>query len=307
MSLFDRFLNRSAISKTVDIAEEKIIASLLVMAWVVEARDPYTGGHLWRVSRFSRLLADRSGLPEEEAARISIGGFLHDLGKVGIPDAILSKKDKLTDEEYEIIKTHPEVGKRMLAGHPFSSLAMDAVFMHHETPDGLGYPRGLKKGEIPTVARIVGICDAFDAMTSTRPYRRGMPVEKALSIIADNLGRQFDGEFGERFIRLGENAELNHIVGHSDEGIPLRDCLMCGPTVVVQRNATAGDAVYCRCCGGEYRLETDGAGLQPVPTGAKGSAADLEPVPDDALIGRLVGESAHIIQTGKLLSVSHQF
>lgn len=293
MNLRDLFRFRNTSPKNMSIPGEKILASLLVMAWVVEARDPYTGGHLWRVSRFSRLLAERAGLPDDQSARIAIGGFLHDLGKVGIPDAILGKKGKLTDAEYEVIKTHPEIGRRMLAGHPFSALAMDAVFMHHETPDGRGYPSGLKKGEIPAVARIVGICDAFDAMTSTRPYRRGMPTEQALGIIRDNLGRQFDGEFGEHFVKLGNTADLHHIVSHSDEGIPLRECLMCGPTVVVQRESSPGDRVYCRSCGTEYRLE--GEGLDIVPTGSTGDAAALEPNPDYDLITRLVANSARIL------------
>ena len=89
---------------------EDLLASLLVMAWMVEARDPYTGGHLWRVSQFSRLLAQATGRSEFEVARIAIGGFLHDLGKISVPDAILNKKDRLTDDEYAVIKTHPEAG-----------------------------------------------------------------------------------------------------------------------------------------------------------------------------------------------------
>jgi len=296
MSLFDFFRHRATQQGGLGSQDEKVLASLLVMAWVVEARDPYTGGHLWRVSRFSHLLADKAGLSEEEVARIAVGGFLHDLGKVGIPDAILNKKDKLTDEEYAVIKTHPDVGRRMLAGHPFSTLVLDAVFAHHETPDGRGYPQGLRSGQIPVVARIVGICDAFDAMTSSRPYRRGMAVEKALSIIRDNLGRQFDGEFGEQFLALGEAGRLDHVVGHTDEGIPLRECLMCGPVVVIQKNAKPGDLVHCPACSSEYRLEGDAAEqLKPVATGAKVSPGRLAPRPDETLIRGLVQQSARLL------------
>lgn len=280
--------------------DEKILASLLVMAWVVEARDPYTGGHLWRVSQFARLLADHAGLSENDAARVMIGGFLHDLGKVGISDAILGKKDKLTDEEYAVIKTHPAIGGRMLSGHPFSSLVMDAVLMHHETPDGRGYPSGLRHGEIPVVARIVGICDAFDAMTSTRPYRAGMPVEKALSIIKNNLGTQFDGELGEKFIALGNSHALSHIVGHSDDGIPLQTCLNCGPGVVVQRDSVMGDLAYCRNCGGEYKVEGAAPLFSLVPTGIQGRPVDLEPRPDEDLIKRLSAEAARSLDLGIL-------
>jgi hypothetical protein len=168
---------------------------------------------------------------------------------------------------------------------------MDAVYMHHETPGGRGYPRGLTQHDIPAAARIVGICEAFDAMTSNRPYRRGMPVEKALGIIRENLGRQFDSRFGEQFVKLGESAELHHIVGHTDEGIPLQECLMCGPTIVLQRDSVAGDNVYCRACGSEYRLEGAAPELHPVLTGKRGSASALEAKPDHDLIARSVSVS----------------
>lgn len=274
---------------------EDLLTSLLVMAWMVEARDPYTGGHLWRVSRFGHLLATALALPPADTARIALGGFLHDLGKISVPDHILGKKERLTDEEYSVIKTHPEVGWRMLAGHPLASLVEAAVRSHHETPDGKGYPRGLSGEAVPIDARIVGICDAFDAMTSTRPYRRGMPVEQALQIIEQNLGRQFDTACGERFIALGRSGQLDHIVGHSDEGIPLRSCLACGPTLVVQRSHKAGDHLYCPSCTGEYALETGAPLLNAVATGQRGSAAQLEPKVDNELIAQVVRESARAL------------
>ncbi|PKO36830.1 MAG: phosphohydrolase [Betaproteobacteria bacterium HGW-Betaproteobacteria-6] len=275
--------------------QEDLLRSLLVMAWMVEARDPYTGGHLWRVSRFSRLLASELDLPDSDVARISLGGFLHDLGKVGVPDQILNKKDRLTDEEYEVIKTHPDVGWRMLAGHPLAGLAETAIRAHHEMPNGKGYPRGLTGLNIPLDARIVGICDAFDAMTSTRPYRRGMPIEKALAIIKENLGGQFDQTFGERFVALGQAGALNHIIGHSDEGIPLHECMMCGPTLVLRKGQQTGDHVYCRSCTGEYVTSLEAGQLVTKPTGKMGKPIDVEPEADNELISRLVRESAHAL------------
>jgi HD domain len=273
---------------------ERMLASLLVMAWVVEARDPYTGGHLWRVSRYAALLCERSGIGVEECARIAIGGFLHDLGKVGIPDAILRKRDRLSDDEYAVIKTHPSVGARMLAGHPLAELVLDAVLLHHETPDGRGYPRGLSAMDIPLAARIVGLCDAFDAMTSTRPYRTGMPIAAALGQIEAGAGRQFDATLAAHFLDLGRAGLLAHIAGHSDDGIPLQDCLMCGPTLVVRREQHGGDAVFCRNCGGAYRLEGghDDAPLKAVAIGEQGSPAELEPLADTELIGRFVRDTA---------------
>lgn len=276
------------------VEREQLLASLLAMAWVVEARDPYTGGHLWRVSRYAALLCEAAALSPHECARISIGGFLHDLGKVGVPDAILRKRDKLDDEEYAVIRTHPAVGARLLAGHPLAELVTDAVLMHHEMPDGRGYPQGLAGADIPQAARIVGLCDAFDAMTSTRPYRAGMPIAKALAVIESQLGRQFDDALGRQFLALGRQGLFDHIAGHSDDGIPLQNCMVCGPTLVVRREQRIGDTLFCRSCGGGYALQETPQGGPPraVATGRRGTATDLEPTADTALIERFVRDAA---------------
>ena len=295
MEFFTRRSPARVSSADSSLEREQMLASLLVMAWVVEARDPYTGGHLWRVSRYAALLCERAGIPMDECARVALGGFLHDLGKIGIPDAILRKRDKLTDDEMAIMKTHPEVGSRLLAGHPLADLVRDVVLLHHETPDGRGYPRGISGQDIPIAARIVGLCDAFDAMTSTRPYRSGMPITQALDVIESQLGRQFDETFGRHFLALGAERLLDHVAGHSDDGIPLQDCKMCDSALVVRREQRAGEALFCRNCGGGYRLEPghDDAQLKAVPSGTRGSAADLEPVADTALVQRFVRETAH--------------
>lgn len=280
----------------------ELLSSLLVMAWLVEARDPYTGGHLWRVSRYAELLAEAADLADADVARISIGGFLHDLGKIGIPDAVLRKPAPLTDTEFETMRTHPEAGMRMLAGHPLAAEVRPAILFHHERPDGDGYPQGLAGDAIPIDARIVGLCDAFDAMTSSRPYRRGIPVDAALARIRENLGAQFDHRFGTLFLELGTTGTLAHVAGHSDDGIPLRDCVVCGPTLVVRREDRAGDHLYCRNCGGEYALHAAASGdLQAEPTGRVGSAKQLVAEADSALIARLVQETARRISLPRLL------
>lgn len=279
----------------------ELLASLLTMAWFVEARDPYTGGHLWRVSRYARLLAEAAGCSDSEAARISLGGFLHDLGKVAVPDAILRKPDRLTADEYDIIKTHPDVGMRMLSGHPLAGLVSDAVLKHHERPDGQGYPGGLSGETIPKMARIVGICDAFDAMTSHRPYRAGMPRDQALLILKQGSGSQFDVTYTEVFIELGQNGELDHIMGHSDEGIPLQNCPMCGPTLVVQRKNRAGDHLYCHNCGGEFELQPQDETLVAKPTGNKGQASDLETEVDTDLIAHTVETAVASLPVNELI------
>lgn len=302
MSLL-KWLRRSGVATSVPVAtegqitgadQEALLASLLAMAWVVEARDPYTGGHLWRVSRYAALLCERAGTSLSVCARVSIGAFLHDLGKVGIPDAILRKPAALSDDEHAVIQTHPELGGRLLAGHPLAHWAIDAVRSHHERPDGQGYPDGLVGDAVPHAARVVGICDAFDAMTSTRPYRVAMPVPQALEHMAGALGRQFDDELCRHFLALGAEGLLDHIAAHSDDGIPLQHCMNCGPTLVVRREQFVGESVYCRNCGGEYRLDhsLDDRPYRVEPTGRQGQAKDLAAVADTALIQRFVRDTA---------------
>ncbi len=279
-------------------AQIDLLKSLYAMAMMVEARDAYTGGHLWRVSRFAGLLAEDLGLPVAEVRKIMLGGFLHDLGKVGVPDAILNKRDRLSDEEYAIIKTHPRVGADLLAEHPLAALAMEAVLMHHETPDGRGYPAGLRGEDIPQTARIVGLADAYDAMTSSRPYRAGMPEARALDIIGEHLGSQFDAALGERFIALGRAGRLSHIVGHSEPGIPVQRCPSCGPTMAVSRRKRDGDLLYCPSCSGEFRLHRQPGGLAVTPTGRQDAAEAARPLVDHDLIADLTAEAGLLLAEG---------
>jgi hypothetical protein len=278
---------------------QPLLRTLFVMASAVEARDTYTGGHLWRVSQFAHLLARDAGLPPIEQARIALGGFLHDLGKIGVSDAILNKPDTLTNDERGVIQTHPDVGLHLLQNHPLAALVIDAVHAHHERPDGHGYPRQLTLESIPLDARIVGICDAFDAMTSTRPYRKGMPIETALNIIRDNLGTQFDPALGVRFINLGEADRLSHIVGHSEPGIPLQACPNCGPTLVITRHDKPGDHLYCRSCGGESELFQEAGQWRTRPTGGRGTPAQLMPRLDDDLIDDLLAGANILLDEDK--------
>ncbi len=269
-----------------------LLNTLLGLAMIVEARDPYTGGHLWRVGQFSKLIAQQAGLSERDIALCEVGGFLHDLGKVGVPDAILNKPERLSEVEFGVIKTHPMVGARLLSSHPLAALAMDAVVAHHERPDGLGYPHGIAGEVIPEVARIVSIADAFDAMTSTRAYRKGMPIAKAHSIISGELGSQFDLRLGKHFLALDSEQEVAHIVGHSEAGIPLLPCPSCTAPVVVRRAQRDGAHVYCRVCGGESKLQKSGAVMQLDMTGQMGDATALAPDSDTDLIGAMVADIA---------------
>jgi hypothetical protein len=267
---------------------EKELVGLFTMAAMVEARDPFTVGHAWRVSRYGRLVAENSVQSEETIAQVAIAGFLHDLGKIGVSDSVLVRPEHLIESEYEIVKEHAALGARLLAGHPLEKLLGETIRHHHEQFDGNGYPDGLSGLQIPLAARIVAVCDAFDAMTSTRPWRRPIPMEDALAEIEAGYNTQFDQDFAERLVRLARAGDLDHIIGHSDLGVPVQACPQCGPTVTVFRTHKPGDKVYCRLCANEFVLQREGPSLKLAATGGKGRAAAMVPEPDVELISRLI-------------------
>jgi len=193
---------------------------------------------------------------------------------------------------------------RMLAGHPLAALVRDAIYAHHERPDGKGYPQGLRSEGISDMAAMVGICDAFDAMTSSRPYRAGMPRDKALGILLAEKGIQFHAGFTDAFVALGHAGVLDHVLGHSDEGIPLQSCPMCGPTLALRKDQQAGDRIYCRNCTGEFKLVQGDACLVATPTGRQGTPADLEPQADTELIQRTVLAAVEALPAGDLLQTA---
>jgi hypothetical protein len=273
-----------------DSKTDPLLLSIISMNAMVEARDPYTGGHLWRVSQYVFRLTLKAGFHADEAARFALGAFLHDLGKIAIPDHILNKAGPLTSTEYDVMKTHPEVGAKLITHQPIPETIRLAIRHHHERPDGLGYPDGLKHADIPEEARVTGLCDAFDAMTSTRPYRQGLSVHYALDIIKDSLDTQFDPFWSSHFISLIESGECNDVIGHSDPENLLHNCPSCGPTLVIQRNYSDGDLIYCRKCGGENQITRLGSIFKLEATGRLGSARSLEPELDYDLLAELAAQ-----------------
>jgi len=235
-----------------------LLKSMLSLATVIEAKDAYTGGHTWRVGRYARLLAENLGLNEDEVFIVHFGSLMHDIGKVSVPEPILNKQDKLTSVEYEMIKKHPETGHALVYEHPLGVLAVDIVASHHERFDGGGYPRGLAANEINLFARIVAIADAFDAMTSARPYRSGMKPEMAYRLMAQESSRQFDPILLSAFLDLGTRGELDHILGHSSEERLVHTCPECGPTIVIPLNWRSGNKVLCPKCLGNFNVHPDG-------------------------------------------------
>jgi len=174
----------------------------------VDAKDSYTRGHSDRVSYYSVLIGKQLGLSEEDLDVLKQGALFHDVGKIGIPDAILQKPGKLTDDEYDDIKNHPSIGAKILGPAKIFEPLIPMVLHHHERYDGRGYPGGLKGEEIPFMARIVCVADSFDAMTSDRAYRPRFTVVKAMEEMENCKGTQFDPELVDAFmIAMKNNKE----------------------------------------------------------------------------------------------------
>lgn len=173
------------------------------LAGAIDAKDPYTKGHSTSVSRYSEALARAINLPENEVERISLGALLHDVGKIGIPENVLKKPDKLSDDEWNIMKQHPVIGaERVLQPNESLRDLIPIVKYHHEHIDGSGYPEHLKGEEIPLSAKIVAVADAFHALVSDRPYRKGLGLEVACDILTQGAGKQWDEGLVRKFIQI---------------------------------------------------------------------------------------------------------
>ncbi len=173
------------------------------LAGAIDAKDPYTKGHSTSVSRYSEALARAVNLPEEEVERIKLGALLHDVGKIGIPENILKKPEKLSDEEWKIMQQHPVIGaEKVLAPNEALRDLIPMVKYHHEHIDGSGYPEHLKGEKIPLAARIVAIADTFHALISDRPYRKGLNIETACKILKEGAGKQWDADLIRHFIGI---------------------------------------------------------------------------------------------------------
>lgn len=185
--------------------EKAYMESIETLRYTVEAKDPYTKGHSDRVAQYSILIGKKMGLSEEEQRTLLIGGLFHDIGKIGVPDTILRKPDKLTDDEYSEIKNHPSIGAHILAPATIFKEIIPIVKHHHEKYDGKGYPSQLKGEEIPLFARIAALADTFDAMTSKRTYRDELPLDTVIAEIERCKGTQFDPNIADIFLDILRN------------------------------------------------------------------------------------------------------
>ena len=224
----------------------ELIQSTLLLAAVVEARDPYTGGHLWRVAQIGKLIGQHMGMTRYGLFKLTLGGFLHDLGKIGIPDDILRKKGPLTDEELETMKTHPLIGADLMETHPLASAVLDIIRHHHERWDGTGYPDGLKGNEITPSA----------------------------AIINEGKGTHHRVEVVETLQDLWRAGRLAHIAGHSSSTRTMVECLGCGPIIVLPENVEDGALVDCPSCHGRYKISLHGETIHLSSTGESALAKE---------------------------------
>lgn len=185
--------------------EKSYLESIETLRYTVEAKDIDTRGHSDRVSKFSVLLGKNVNLPEEDIKLLQLGGLFHDIGKIGVPDSILLKEGKLTDDEYSEIKNHPSIGAHILSTATIFKEIIPIVKHHHERYDGHGYPSQLKGEKIPYLARITAIADSFDAMTSRRTYRDALPLDTVISEFESCKGTQFDPELTDTFLDILHN------------------------------------------------------------------------------------------------------
>ncbi len=196
---FDLVNNKMVILKDL---RELFYKTIKLIASALDAKDPYTHGHSMRVTLYSLILAKALNLDDTMLEEIETAGLLHDIGKIGIPQKILCKPGKLTDDEFEIMKSHPEQAERMLMGIKRLTLISNWLRTHHEKWDGTGYPEGLKGEEIPLSGRIIALADTYDAMTSTRSYREALSHEIAIAEIQRCAGTQFDPVLADLFIQI---------------------------------------------------------------------------------------------------------
>ena len=193
------------LSQTYEKLEKAYLDSIQTLRYTVEAKDPYTRGHSDRVSEFSVLIGEKLNMSEEDLKTLRVGGLFHDIGKIGIPDSILLKESKLTDDEYSQIKNHPSIGAHILCNAEVFKDIIPIVKHHHERYDGNGYPGKLKGEEIPFMARIAAVADTFDAMTSKRTYRNALDIEVVKSEIERCSGTQFDPQIAKVFLDILNN------------------------------------------------------------------------------------------------------
>jgi putative nucleotidyltransferase with HDIG domain len=205
------FLARYSFQLYLDMREAHI-NTVAALTSAIDASDPFTHGHSFRVSRYALRIARAMGMSSRDLEMLEYAGLLHDIGKIAVQNDILLKVGPLTDEEWRSLKSHPNVGADIVEQLKFLREASEVIRSHHERPDGNGYPRGLKGDEVPLAARILNVVDAFDAMTSDRPYRKALPIERVIQELQLYKGKQFDEQVATILLDLYWKGEFQLIV-----------------------------------------------------------------------------------------------
>lgn len=220
LRLFQLFSNQVAIAldnaRLYEEIKETFYATSGALAEAIEKRDPYTGGHTKRVLSYCLAMGRYLDLPKETVEVLKLSAVLHDIGKIGIADNVLRKDAPLNSEEAESMRLHPQFGAEILKHVPQLKDIVPGMLYHHERVDGLGYPEGYKKDEIPLIARIIAVADTYDAMTTTRPYRKGLPPSAALKEIRKCSGKQFDSDVVNAFMKAFRKGEINGKARHDE-------------------------------------------------------------------------------------------
>ena len=196
------------------------IHTVEALASAIDAKDPYTFGHSNRVARFSLAICEELGMSRKEVRQVELAAILHDIGKIGTPESILQKPGRLTPEEMQIIREHPAKGAQILSNISELRDVITWIRHHHEWYDGNGYPDGIAAYDIPLQARVIAVADSFDAMTSDRPYRKGMTADVAIGKMEECSGSQFDPQLLQVFKTVCESGRLSFYLEHRDKRSP---------------------------------------------------------------------------------------
>ena len=231
------------------------LATLSVITSALEARDRYTVGHAQRVSSLGMAIADQLGWTAERRRQLEIGGLLHDVGKVGIRDAILGKPGQLSEDEHRVMRLHPDIGARILRDVPDLKQVIPYVLCHHERWDGKGYPQKLAGEQIPEEGRLLAVADAFDAMTSKRVYREPIAPEEALKVVQTCSGDQFDPVMVEAFEAAYEAGSILSVLARSKD-LESRQvlCPICSTYLGMKGEVATNDQLDCPVCDRRFRM-----------------------------------------------------
>lgn len=235
--------------------EDDFQTTLKLLANAIEMRDHYTLGHTWRVTKYSIEIAKELGWDEEKVKEVEMGGVLHDIGKIGVADAVLRKPERLNEEEYAQMKVHPERGAALMRDCKKLEALIPYCLYHHERFDGKGYPYGLEKDNIPLEGRVVAVADTFDAMTSNRPYRDGLPAQVALDEIEKHKGTQFDPVCADAFVRAFHAGRIEPFMESKQDadqdGVA---CPFCSTFIPIPEDSKADDVHGCGVCHRSIKL-----------------------------------------------------